>query len=202
MSSPPVPASPRRSSLGDWWTLAKPGITALICLVAVGGFLLADPYHISWLRLGLVVGFGALASAGSGMLNHYLERDRDRAMKRTRGRPLAAARVDPRSTAAVGLAFVALGVGFVWYKDQIDLLGHQVKEREVRLAELQRNNKIRSDQLATLCSTKELDARVKKLNLTLGPPAFSQVIRLVETPEGAHTPDLRQAEMTVAERKN
>ena len=111
MSSPPVPASPRRSSLGDWWTLAKPGITALICLVAVGGFLLADPYHISWLRLGLVVGFGALASAGSGMLNHYLERDRDRAMKRTRGRPLAAARVDPRSTAAVGLAFVALGVG-------------------------------------------------------------------------------------------
>jgi protoheme IX farnesyltransferase len=105
--APPVP----RSTLSDWWTLAKPGITALICLVAVGGFLLADPYTIDWVRLGLVVGFGALASAGSGMLNHYLERDRDRAMRRTRSRPLAASRVDPRTTAAVGLAFVGVGVG-------------------------------------------------------------------------------------------
>jgi heme o synthase len=96
----------RRTSLGDWWTLAKPGITALICLVAVGGFLLADPTHVDLVRLGLVVGFGALASAGSGMLNHYLERDRDRAMRRTRSRPLAAARVDPRTTAVVGLACV------------------------------------------------------------------------------------------------
>ncbi len=98
--------------------------------------------------------------------------------------------------------FVALGVGFVWYKDQIDLLGHQVKEREVRLAELQRNNKIRSDQLSALCSAKELDARVKTLKLNLAPPAFSQVIRLVETPEGAHPPDSRQASMAVAELKN
>ncbi|HEX3988285.1 MAG TPA: hypothetical protein VHZ30_02565 [Verrucomicrobiae bacterium] len=115
----------------------------------------------------------------------------------------SALRFGPALTAVVLCSFfVALGVGFVWYKDQIDLLGHQVKEREVHLAELQRNNKIRSDQLATLCSTKELDARVKKLNLALGPPAFSQVIRLVETPEGAPPPDLRRAEVTVAERKN
>jgi heme o synthase len=111
VSSPSDTAPPRRSALGDWWTLAKPGITALICLVAVGGFLLADPYRIDWLRLGLVVGFGALASGGSGMLNHYLERDRDRAMKRTRSRPLAADRVDSRLTATVGLVLVALGVG-------------------------------------------------------------------------------------------
>jgi len=101
----------RRSPLGDWWTLAKPGITALICLVAVGGFVLARPGSVDLVRLGLVVGFGALASAGSGMLNHYLERDRDRAMRRTRTRPLPAARVDFRATAAVGLTLVALGVG-------------------------------------------------------------------------------------------
>jgi heme o synthase len=104
-------SAPGRSALGDWWTLAKPGITALICLVAVAGFILAAPTSIDLPRLGLVVGFGALASAGSAMLNHYLERDRDRAMRRTRSRPLAAARVDPRATAAVGLTFVAVGVG-------------------------------------------------------------------------------------------
>jgi protoheme IX farnesyltransferase len=111
VSSAPAPSPPARSALRDWWTLAKPGITALICLVAVGGFLLARPTSVDLERLGLVVGFGALASAGSGMLNQYLERDRDRAMRRTRGRPLAAERVDPGATAAVGLVLVGLGVG-------------------------------------------------------------------------------------------
>src|ERR1035441_10569454 len=72
--------------------------------------------------------------------------------------------------------FVMLGVGYVWYKNQIDLLGHQIKERETRMVELQRQNKLRRDQLATLCSPVALNARVKKLNLGLGPPAKSQVI--------------------------
>ncbi len=111
MSSDPELAPPRRSALADWWTLAKPGITALICLVAVGGFVLARPDSVDPVRLGLVVGLGALASAGSAMLNHYLERDRDRAMRRTRGRPLATDRVDSRTTAVVGLTLAALGVG-------------------------------------------------------------------------------------------
>ncbi|MCI4365950.1 MAG: heme o synthase [Thermoplasmata archaeon] len=111
MTSTPEPATRPTSSAGDWWTLAKPGITALICLVAVGGFLLARPGSVDLVRLGLVVGFGALASAGSAMLNHYLERESDRRMRRTRSRPLAADRVDPRATAGVGLALVAVGVG-------------------------------------------------------------------------------------------
>ncbi|MCI4373128.1 MAG: heme o synthase [Thermoplasmata archaeon] len=111
MSSAPEPAPSTRSSAGDWWTLAKPGITALICLVAVGGFVLARPDSVDLVRLGLVVGFGALASAGSGMLNHYLERDRDKAMRRTASRPLASGRIHPPTTAAVGLTLVALGVG-------------------------------------------------------------------------------------------
>jgi hypothetical protein len=115
----------------------------------------------------------------------------------------SALRLGPALTAVVLCAFfVALGVGFVWYKEQIDVLGRQIKDREVRLAELERQNKIRRDQLAALCSPQSLDARVKKLNLTLGPPAFSQVIRLVETPEIAHPSDQRHAEVTVSERKN
>ena len=90
----------------------KPGITALICLVAVGGFLIADPSTVRLLPLLLVVATGALASAGSAMLNHYLERERDRGMKRTRTRPLAAHRIGTGVAAAgVGLAFVAVGVG-------------------------------------------------------------------------------------------
>jgi len=46
---------------------------------------------------------------------------------------------------AVGLCalFAGLGVGYVWYKNQIDLLGRQIKGRELRLTELQRQNKTR-----------------------------------------------------------
>jgi heme o synthase len=111
VSSDVAPVPPGPSTRGDWWTLAKPGITALICLVAVGGFVLGNPRSVDLVALGWLVGLGALASAGSGMLNHYLERDRDRAMRRTRGRPLATDRVDPRAALAVGLVFVGVGVG-------------------------------------------------------------------------------------------
>jgi hypothetical protein len=108
---------------------------------------------------------------------------------------------------AVCALFVTLSVGYLWYKDQIDLLGHQIKEHETRLADLQRKNKMARDQLAALCSPVALDARVKKLNLGLGPPAKSQVIWMVETPwmeqtAGQPSPDQRQAQAGSAERKN
>jgi heme o synthase len=112
MADHPTGAGPPRRVWRDWLTLAKPGITALICLVAVGGFLLADPTSINLGRLGILVGTGALASAGSAMLNHYLERERDGRMRRTRARPLAAARIDPSgAVAAIGVGLVAAGVG-------------------------------------------------------------------------------------------
>ncbi len=104
--------------------------------------------------------------------------------------------------------FAGLGLGYVWYKSQIDILGRQIKEREVRLAELQRQNKMRRDQLATLCSPVALDAKVKKLNLGLGPPALSQVIRLVDWPDCEQaaaqpaTPERRPLKVALAAGKN
>ena len=101
--------------------------------------------------------------------------------------------------------FVVMGVGYVWYKNQIDLLGHQIKERETRLADLERQNKMRRDQLATLCSPVALDARVKKLNLGLGPPDKSQVVWMVELPaveqtSGKPALDRRPIKTVLAER--
>ncbi|MBA4149656.1 MAG: hypothetical protein H0X66_16210 [Verrucomicrobia bacterium] len=73
------------------------------------------------------------------------------------------------------------GVGYVWQKNQIHQLGREIKERETQLSDLQRQNKIRTDQLASLISPKALDARVKKLNLGLSQPPLSQIVRLIET---------------------
>jgi hypothetical protein len=103
--------------------------------------------------------------------------------------------------------FVMLGVGYVWYKNQIDLLGRQIKDREIRLAELQRQNKMRRDQLAALCSPVNLDALVKKLNLGLAPPEKSQVIWMVDTPAVEQTAargprETLGEEALLAERRN
>ncbi|HXY46996.1 MAG TPA: heme o synthase [Thermoplasmata archaeon] len=96
----------------DVFELTKPGITALICLVAVGGFLLADPRSIDLARLGILVGAGASASAGAAMLNHYLDQDLDRRMKRTRHRPLAEARIVHRGFVfGGGVGLLAVGIG-------------------------------------------------------------------------------------------
>jgi heme o synthase len=110
--NPSEPIATRPLGPADYLPLAKPGITALICLVAVAGFLLADPRSVDLVRLGILVATGAAASAGAAMLNHYLDRDIDRRMKRTRGRPLADERiVSGSSVAVVGLALSAAGVG-------------------------------------------------------------------------------------------
>jgi heme o synthase len=112
-ANPSAPESTRPLRPRDFLPLAKPGITALICLVAVGGFLLADPRSVNLLRLAVLVATGAAASAGAAMLNHYLDQDIDRRMKRTRGRPLADEHVASATlVAAVGLALLAVGIGF------------------------------------------------------------------------------------------
>jgi len=115
MDEPPSglpPASPSRATFRDYLELTKPGITALICTVAVGGFLLADPRSIALLRLGILVACGAAASAGAAMLNHYLDRDLDQQMQRTRRRPLPGARIERSGVVAtLGLTLLGAGVG-------------------------------------------------------------------------------------------
>ncbi len=112
MASQPAAAATGHPRARDFVALAKPGITALICLVAVGGFLLASPASIAWARLAVLVATGAAASAGAAMLNHYLDRDLDARMHRTRSRPLPDARIAPSGLVAVlGLVFLGAGVG-------------------------------------------------------------------------------------------
>jgi hypothetical protein len=74
------------------------------------------------------------------------------------------------------------GIGYVWQRGQIDQLGKEITQREKRLAELQRDNRIRADRLAALMSPVQLEARMKQLNLNMVQPPLSQIVRLVETP--------------------
>lgn len=103
-------------------------------------------------------------------------------MAKNRKAESAAVRFGPAIKAFL-LCFLigSTGVGYVWQKNQIHQLGREIKECETRLAELQRQNKTRADQLAALVSPPALEARVQRLNLGLAQPPLSQIVRLVET---------------------
>jgi protoheme IX farnesyltransferase len=99
-----------RTAIGranDYVSLTKPRIISLLLLTAVATMFVAKPEGLAlttvlWTMLG-----GYLAAGGAGAINHYLERESDARMERTRDRPLASGRISPTR----GLAFgIALGV--------------------------------------------------------------------------------------------
>lgn len=134
-------------------------------------------------------------------------------MARNRKNESAAVRFVPALKALMLCLFIGgAGVGYVWYTNQLAVLGQQIKERETRLIELQRKNKMARAQLDALCSPIALEARVKKLNLGLGRPEIFQIVRLVETPiesagaelknENQKEKDFRQARANPRDRGN
>jgi hypothetical protein len=102
-------------------------------------------------------------------------------MARNRKNQSAAIRFGPAIKALLlCLVIGGSGVGYVWQKNQIYELGRQIKQREIRVAELRDQNKKLHDQLAMLRSPAMLDRRVRDLNLGLVLPQPSQILRLPE----------------------
>ena len=102
-------------------------------------------------------------------------------MAKNRKYQSAAVRFGPALKAFLLCALIGgSGVGYVWQKSQIDELGRQIKAREIRLAELQTQNKKARDQLAVLRSPIMLKKRVEELKLGLVEPQHAQVWRLSE----------------------
>lgn len=95
----------------------------------------------------------------------------------------AGVRFGPVIKVALGCLFIGgAAVGFVWQKERVHALGKEIASSEIALAALQRENKVRADQLAYLMSPPALELRVKQLNLGLAQPPLAQIVRMVETP--------------------
>ena len=98
-----------RGSWRDYVTLTKPRIMSLLLLTAAGGMLVGARGVPSAGLLAATLGGLALACGGASALNHVIDRDIDRLMgKRTRGRPVAAGRIEPARALEFGLALSAL----------------------------------------------------------------------------------------------
>jgi protoheme IX farnesyltransferase len=86
---------PARDVVLDYVSLAKPRIIPLLLITALGGMMMAER---GWPSTGLVVLTllgGALAAAGAGAINCWIDRDIDGEMLRTRRRPLPDGRIAP-----------------------------------------------------------------------------------------------------------
>jgi heme o synthase len=96
-----APAGSWRTVVSDLFEMTKPKVQSLLLFTTVTTMYVAgDP------SLGLValtcVG-GALSAGGAGAINHALDRDLDRMMKRTADRPVASGRVSPRAAIVFGV---------------------------------------------------------------------------------------------------
>jgi protoheme IX farnesyltransferase len=102
-----------RSTLADFVELTKPRIALLVLITCAGAMVWAAGGlpHVE-VALGTLAGM-ALASGGSGALNHAIDRDIDCVMTRTQARPVAAGRVAARTAAAFGILLTVLGVSSV-----------------------------------------------------------------------------------------
>jgi heme o synthase len=101
-------ASAPAGSWRDYVTLTKPRIMVLLLVTAAGGMAVgAGGLPSAGLTLATLGGL-ALACGGASALNHVLDRDIDRRMRRTAKRPVAAGRVPPERALEFGVALSAL----------------------------------------------------------------------------------------------
>ncbi|MBD06951.1 MAG: protoheme IX farnesyltransferase [Gemmatimonadetes bacterium] len=89
--------------------LTKPRITTMVVVMAALGFFLGAHGNVSlvpmlWTLLGT-----AMVSAGSAALNHYLERDVDALMHRTKARPLPSGELTSAATLSFGFGLILVG---------------------------------------------------------------------------------------------
>jgi heme o synthase len=92
----------------DYVALTKPRIMTLLLLTGLCGMIVgAGGWPATWLVAVTMLGLG-LACGGASALNHVLDRDIDRAMRRTSTRPVAAERVPAEYALEFGLVLSAL----------------------------------------------------------------------------------------------
>jgi len=101
--------------VSDYITLTKPKIISLLLITALGGLFLASKGVPEWQLVLVVLVAGSLAAGGANAINHFLDRDIDYIMHRTKSRPVAGKRILPRNALIFGVllnivAFVVLAV--------------------------------------------------------------------------------------------
>ena len=102
-----------RSNLTDYIVLMKPAIVGLVLVSTLTGMYIGGRGAVELsVALWTLAGVG-LATAGSAVLNNYIDRDIDRLMPRTSGRALAKGSIDAEYALIFGTLLVGLSMSIL-----------------------------------------------------------------------------------------
>jgi len=105
---------PRRTRLAAYVALTKPRIIELLLVTTVPTMIVAERGLPSlWLMAATVLG-GTMAAGGANAVNMYVDRDIDRVMERTKGRPLVTGAMTPRAALTFAVALEVVAFAFLW----------------------------------------------------------------------------------------
>ena len=104
----------RRSRISAYLALTKPRIIELLLVTTVPTMVVAERGLPSgWLILATLIG-GALAAGGANAINMYVDRDIDKLMKRTSGRPLVTGEISPTAALIFAVALEVAAAVELW----------------------------------------------------------------------------------------
>jgi len=89
--------------------LTKPDVSFLVLMTTAAGYYMGVRGPVSWLHMIHTVFATMLIAAGTASLNHFIERDSDRYMRRTASRPLPSGALQPAEALAFGLLLCVAG---------------------------------------------------------------------------------------------
>lgn len=95
--------------------LTKPDVSFLVLITTAAGYYLGSRGPVDWLHMVHTVFGTMLIAAGTAALNHYMERDSDRLMRRTASRPLPSGVLKPGQALAYGLTLSVAGALYLYF---------------------------------------------------------------------------------------
>ena len=108
------------AAVGAYIALTKPRIIELLLVTTIPTMFVAERGVPGvWLMVATLIG-GTLAAGGANAINMVVDRDIDRLMERTKGRPLVTGAMSPR--AALTFAIVIEAASFAWLWTTVNLL--------------------------------------------------------------------------------
>ncbi|MFI5097217.1 MAG: heme o synthase [Candidatus Acidiferrales bacterium] len=97
------------SKLSAYIALTKPDVSFLVLMTTGAGFYMGVRGSVDWLHMLHVVFATMMIAAGTAALNHYIERESDRTMRRTASRPLPTGQLTPAEALRFGLLLCIAG---------------------------------------------------------------------------------------------
>jgi len=89
--------------------LTKPDVSLLVIMTTAAGYYMGARGPVDWLNLVHTVFGTMLIAGGTAALNHYIERESDRNMRRTAGRPLPSGLLQPAEALWFGVVLCIAG---------------------------------------------------------------------------------------------